>query len=106
MGLSAAQLSKAFGARTVIVVDRIASRLEMAKELGADVVIDASREDPVKKILELTSEGVDVGFEMAGHNPVTGVQVLECIKVGDRAHFTGENTQLPINPSRHIVHKQ
>lgn len=40
----------------VIVVDRIASRLEMARELGADIVIDASREDPVKKIWELTSE--------------------------------------------------
>jgi len=88
------------------VIDRIASRLEMAKELGADIVIDASREDPVKKILELTSEGVDVGFEMAGHNPVTGVQVLESVKVGGRAHFTGENSQLTINPSRHIVHKQ
>lgn len=89
----------------VIVVDRIASRLEMARELGADIVIDASREDPVKKIWELTSEGVDVGFEMAGHNPVTGVQVLESVKVGGRVHFTGENSQLTINPSGHIVHK-
>lgn len=67
IGLCAAAGAKLSGATTVIGVDRIAGRLEIARRMGADIVIDASREDPVEAILRLTGgRGVDVAIEALG----------------------------------------
>lgn len=67
IGLCAAAGAKLSGATTVIGVDRIAARLAIARRMGADIVIDASREDPVQEILRLTGgRGVDVAIEALG----------------------------------------
>ena len=67
IGLCATAGAKLSGAARVIGVDRIAGRLEVARRMGADVVIDASREDPVESILRLTGgRGVDVAIEALG----------------------------------------
>src|SRR5690606_35416610 len=55
------------GAR-VIVSEMDAVRLEKAKLLGADVVIDASKEDPIARVFELTDgRGADVVIAAIGH---------------------------------------
>ena len=42
-------------------------KLEIAKELGADVCIDFEKEDPVKRVLELTNGvGCDEVLECSG----------------------------------------
>ncbi len=67
IGLCATAGAKLSGASTVIGVDRIAGRLEMAKRMGADHVVDSSRVDPVEEILRLTGgRGVDVAIEALG----------------------------------------
>lgn len=67
IGLCATAGAKLSGATTVIGVDRIEGRLEIARRMGADVVIDASRKDPVQEILRLTDgRGVDVAIEALG----------------------------------------
>ncbi len=67
IGLCATAGAKLSGASTVIGVDRIAGRLEMAKKMGADHVVDSSRVDPVEEILRLTDgRGVDVAIEALG----------------------------------------
>jgi alcohol dehydrogenase len=67
IGLCATAGAKLSGATTVIGVDRIAGRLEIARRMGADVVVDSSREDPVEAILRLTNgRGVDVAIEALG----------------------------------------
>lgn len=53
IGLMHVQLAKAAGAR-VIAVERIVARLELAARLGADELIDGTREDPVARVKELT----------------------------------------------------
>jgi threonine dehydrogenase-like Zn-dependent dehydrogenase len=51
----------------VIGVDRIAGRLAIARRMGADIVVDSSREDPVEAIMRLTNgRGVDVAIEALG----------------------------------------
>jgi alcohol dehydrogenase len=66
VGLCAIACAPLFGAGLVIAVDLIDYRLDVARDFGA-VTINASREDPVKKIKELTdSIGVDAGIEAAG----------------------------------------
>lgn len=67
IGLVTLLACKAYGATETIVVDVIEKRLELAKKLGASLVINATKEDPVEKILELTKgNGIDKVFETAG----------------------------------------
>lgn len=67
IGLCATAGAKLSGATTVIGVDRLGARLDVARRLGADHVIDSSREDPVEAIMRLTGgRGVDVAIEALG----------------------------------------
>ena len=66
VGLSAIEGAFIAGASRVIAVDRIASRLERARKLGATDVVDASAVDPVEAVRELTGGGVDYSFEVVG----------------------------------------
>lgn len=67
IGLCATAGAKLSGASLVIGVDRLPERLEMARRMGADVVVDAGKVDPVSEILRLTGgRGVDAAIEALG----------------------------------------
>jgi alcohol dehydrogenase len=67
IGLCATAGAKLSGASLVIGVDRLPERLAMARRMGADHVIDASKVDPIEEILRLTNgRGVDVSIEALG----------------------------------------
>ena len=67
IGLCATAGAKLSGATTIIGVDRLRNRLDMAKRMGADHVIDSSAVDPVEEIMRLTDgRGVDVAIEALG----------------------------------------
>ncbi len=67
IGLCATAGAKLSGASVIIGVDRLPERLAMARRMGADHVIDASREDPVEAIARITGgRGVDVAIEALG----------------------------------------
>ncbi|KOP24809.1 alanine acetyltransferase [Hapalosiphon sp. MRB220] len=66
VGMFAIASAKLFGAGRIIAVDTIPSRLEMARELGAEV-IDYNAEDPIEVIHELTGGiGVDRVIDAVG----------------------------------------
>jgi len=62
-----------------------AVRLDMARKMGADAVVDISREDPVDKAASLTggpmAGGLDLVFEASGH-PAAIDQGLKMLKSG------------------------
>jgi alcohol dehydrogenase, propanol-preferring len=66
LGLCSVQLAKVFGSTEVIAVDLLDHKLAMAKELGADEVINAQATDPVARIRSVTNGGVDVAFVLVG----------------------------------------
>jgi alcohol dehydrogenase len=67
IGLAATLGARLRGAGTIIAVDTIPSRLQMATRFGADIVIDSHDNDPVEVILDLTrGRGVDVAIEALG----------------------------------------
>lgn len=67
IGLCATAGAKLSGAALVIGVDRLAGRLAVSRQLGADQVIDASKVDPVEEIMRITDgRGVDVAIEALG----------------------------------------
>jgi len=69
VGLSALQGCRIAGASRIIAVDTMDWKLELARELGATDVINASNGDPVAQIQELTGGGVDYAFECIGLKP-------------------------------------
>lgn len=67
IGLFAAQYAKIKGASRIVVVDIWDEKLKMASDVGADIVINSSKEDPVKKINEITDGmGMDVVIDFSG----------------------------------------
>ena len=71
IGMLTMQWAKIYGARQVVVFDIVQERLELAKRLGADAVIDSGRADYMEQVKELTEgRGFDYIYETAG-NTVT-----------------------------------
>lgn len=89
IGLLVIEALRAAGAAEIYVVELSPQRAEKARELGAKVVIDPSKEDAVAKIRELSDGGVDVAYE------VTGVPVVlkQCI---DSTNYEGETVIVSI----------
>ncbi len=71
VGLSAINGAEIAGAGRIIAVDRLASKLELAKTFGATDLIDASQGDPVEQVKELTRGGVHYSFEAIGLKETT-----------------------------------
>lgn len=67
IGLCAVAGAKLMGATRIIGVDTVPARLEVAKKLGCDDVVDFKAGDPVEQIMALTDgRGVDVAIEALG----------------------------------------
>jgi threonine dehydrogenase-like Zn-dependent dehydrogenase len=67
VGSLVAQVALANGHGRVIVVDALPMRCELARELGAHDVVDASAEDPVQAVMRLTDgKGAEVVVEAVG----------------------------------------
>jgi len=67
IGLCATAGARLMGATTIIGVDSIPARMEIARQMGADHVVDFKQRDPVKEIMRLTDgRGVDVAIEALG----------------------------------------
>jgi threonine dehydrogenase-like Zn-dependent dehydrogenase len=83
-GLSQTVISKQAGSSLIIVTgtSKDGARLDVAKELGADFVIDVQKEDPLQRIMEITAgKGVDVALDCtagAGSIPILlGIEALK-----------------------------
>ena len=78
VGLALVQMLREAGAR-VTAVARSAQRLELARDLGAAVTVDASRQDVAAAVREATGgRGADVVFELVGTRE-TGAAALAAL---------------------------
>jgi threonine dehydrogenase-like Zn-dependent dehydrogenase len=109
-GLSQVVACKQAGASLIIVsgTSKDAARLELAKELGADHVIDVQQDDPIEQVADLTG-GVGVDFVLdctagAGTAPVlTGIEVLK--RREGRLLIQGELAAFPDFPIKKLTEK-
>ena len=89
VGLAAIQGARIAGARMIIVVDVVESKIGLARELGATHSVDASQGDPVAKIKEMTGgAGVDYSFEAIGLADVA-TQAFDSLVAGGTATVIG-----------------
>jgi threonine dehydrogenase-like Zn-dependent dehydrogenase len=88
IGLCAAAGARLSGASLVIGIDSEPKRLEMARRMGADVVINYKEQDVVAEIKRLTGGGVDVAIEAIGQQ-VTFENALRSIRPGGTVSSLG-----------------
>ena len=67
IGLCATAGARLMGATTIIGVEAVPARMEIARKMGADHLVDFTKVDPVEEIMRLTDgRGVDVAIEALG----------------------------------------
>ncbi|HEV8674540.1 MAG TPA: zinc-binding dehydrogenase [Methylomirabilota bacterium] len=105
VGLSATLLGVAMGAR-VIAVDIVAERRRLAREFGADAVIDPREADPAAALRELTrGEGVDAALDCTG-SPEARVAAVRSARTWGRVCFVGEGNTVTLDVSPDLLRKQ
>ena len=78
VGLMATKGAKLQGAGEVIAVETVETRQELAREYGADHIVDFAEGDPVEQIFDITGgEGVDAAIEALGADQT----LQDCIRV-------------------------
>lgn len=94
IGIMSIPVSKISGAEIVVAVDINEYRLDLARQLGADVLINPAKEDPVEVTRRYTrGYGADVVLEMSG-NPGAMRQSFKAARNGARVSLLG----LPSRP--------
>jgi threonine 3-dehydrogenase len=106
IGLMSVAVAKACGSSTVYATEVNEHRRAMAKQMGADVVLNPTAGDVVKKIVDATGgTGVDVLLEMSGH-PAAIQQGFKALRAGGRASLLGIPTEaVPLDLVQDVIFK-
>jgi threonine 3-dehydrogenase len=106
IGLMSIAVSKACGSSTVFATETNPHRRALAKEMGAQFVLNPMNDDPVQEILDATDgTGVDVLLEMSG-NPAAIQQGFRALRAGGRASLLGIPTEnVPLDLVQDVIFK-
>jgi L-iditol 2-dehydrogenase len=111
LGMCFLMKARMLGAGTVVAVDLSSYRLQVARALGADHVLDAGRTTAAERLEAVRGlthgRGADVVVECAGV-PQVVPEALEMLRVGGLLVEAGNFSDLgdvPINPHRHLCSK-
>ena len=106
IGIMAVDIAKAVGARKVIAIEIKEYRRNLAKALGADVVIDPLTEDVVKRVLEETNGlGADVVGEFSGNKGAIEL-AFKYVKAGGGLSLLGLPAKsIDVDFSRDVINK-
>lgn len=107
VGLSAIALARLTGASTIMAIGAPQDRLQMARRMGADHVLDlasSTREDRLERVRALTNdEGPDLVVEAAGASAAVE-EGLDLVRDGGRYVIAGHYTD--VGDSRINAHRQ
>lgn len=99
-GILAALAARYFGANTITIsgLPQDGYRLELAKEFGADAVVDVGKEDIVERVREVTGgDMADVVLDMSAGSTEPIIQALDTARVGGRVVLAGLKNGKPIS---------
>jgi threonine 3-dehydrogenase len=107
IGLFAVGICRAVGARTVIAVEPNEFRRGLAKQMGADLLIDPLQEDPVAAVLAATDGlGADVVLEMSGV-PAVIDQGTKMLQHGGRMSLLGlPSGEVSLDLTEQVIFKE
>ena len=106
IGLLTLQAARAAGCARVFIADVDATRLELARQVGADEVLHGSGAELVAEVMRLTNgRGVDLALEAVGRNEtVTGA--IDCTRKGGAVTLIGNIMPEVTLPLQKVVVKQ
>lgn len=106
IGLMAIAVAKACGAGKIMAIDINPYRLDLAKKMGADVIINSAEQSMVEVIRAHTNEeGAEVVLEMSGH-PVAIRDGFEAAANAARVSMLGIPTkEVSLDLARHVIFK-
>ena len=105
VGLSATQLAKAMGAR-VIALDISEERRDLARQFGADEVVDPLSNDVVEAIRDLThGEGAQKSLDCSS-NPEARRDAVRSVRTWGTACYVGERGDVTLDVSNDLIRRQ
>ena len=104
LGLNVTQVAAMIGAR-VVAVDIDPRKLAVARELGADAVVDAREPDVAKRVRRATDGGVDVAIEAIGRPP-TQEEAVASLRTGGRLVLLGSSSQPMTLPGGRVMYRE
>jgi L-iditol 2-dehydrogenase len=106
IGLLTLQAVRAAGAGRVMIADVDATRLKMAKEMGADEALHLSGQELTAEIIRLTAgKGADVVLEAVGRNE-TIATAIDSVRKGGTVTLIGNITPEVKLPLQKVVSRQ
>ncbi len=106
IGLFVIQVLRAKGCGKIIAVDLEDDKLKLAKELGADYVLNPGEADVSKEVFRLTeNRGADVAFEVVGISD-TVKTAIECVRKGATITLVGNLSPTADIPLQAVVTRQ
>jgi L-iditol 2-dehydrogenase len=103
IGLLTIQMARLSGASRIFATDKISSRLEMAREMGATDILLADGSEGQTILKETHNRGVDVAYEAAGAHPAVETAMVTA-KPGGKVVIIGitsdDRTEFPASPAR------
>jgi L-iditol 2-dehydrogenase len=106
IGLLLLQAARVAGCSQVFVADIDATRLALAKQLGADEVLEVSGAALFEAVMRLTDgRGVDVAFEAVGRNE-TVAGAIDCVRKGGTVSLVGNIAKEVVLPLQKVVTRQ
>jgi L-iditol 2-dehydrogenase len=106
IGLLTLQAARAAGASRVLVADIDATRLKMAKEMGADEVLVLSGAELAAEVFRLTAgKGADIALEAVGRNETISA-AIDSVRKGGTVTLIGNITPEVTLPLQKVVSRQ
>ena len=106
IGLLTLQAARAAGCARVFIADVDATRLELARQVGADVILRASGAELMKQVMELTQgRGVDLALEAVGRNETVN-GAIDCTRKGGTVTLIGNIVPEVTLPLQKVVTRQ
>ena len=106
VGLSATQLATSMGAR-VIALDTSEERLQRARELGAEVLINPATTDNVVAVIKDSTHGLGAHLSLdATSAPIARRQAVQCVRTWGKACFVGEGGEVTLDVSNDMLRRQ
>jgi L-iditol 2-dehydrogenase len=106
IGLLTLQAARAAGCRRVLIADVDTSRLELARQVGADATLHASGAELMARVMELTEgRGVDLVLEAVGRNETVN-GAIDCTRKGGTVTLIGNITPEVTLPLQKVVTRQ
>lgn len=106
VGLSATQLATSLGAR-VIALDTSQERLQRARELGAEVLINPATTDNVVAAIKDCTRGLGAHLALdASSAPSARRQAVQSVRTWGKACFVGEGNDVTLDVSNDMLRRQ